>query len=353
MDSVKLQLLVKQPEIHSLSCLALTILISIASLFCCSVWLSGSIFVIGLAVAKKFGMGRSANITSNPSLSGKNVIVTGANCGIGYETAKELAKKGASVTIACRSESRAKAAVDSLKKEISSKDVQIDYMILDLSNLQSVVDFVKNWGDKRVDILINNAGIMQCPYNLSSQGYELQFATNHLGHFLLTNLLLPKIDNDGRIVNLTSMGHIYCSNPIDWRNLADKNSYDPSIAYGNSKIANIYFTSELQNKLKEQGKNTMVFAVHPGVVRTELIRSYSAFAQLIMGPLLFIIARTPNGGAQTSLFCATATKQKLTAGRYYNDCTVATPSVQAQDKAVAKNLWDLSLEFCGDFIKNK
>ena len=184
---------------------------------------------------------------------------------------------------------------------------------------------------------------MQCPYSLSADGYELQFATNHLGHFLLTNLLLPNISNEGRIVNLTSMGHLYCSNPVNWRSLDNKETYDDGIAYGNSKLANIYFTKELQRILKKQNKDILVAAVHPGVVRTDITRSYNAVVRLFIAPLLFIIAKTPKGGAQTSLHCATA--PNIDGGKYYSNCTKSTPSKQAEDVEAAAKLWEISEEF--------
>lgn len=209
---------------------------------------------------------------SKAKLSGKTVIITGANTGIGKETAIDLAKRKADrVILACRNDSLGKKAVEDVKK--ASRNENVEYRHIDLASLASVRKFAQGILDEGipVDILINNAGIMRCPYWKTEDGFEMQFGVNHLGHFLLTNLLLERIKQspNARIVNVSSKAYLRCSG-INFDDINSEKSYDPGKAYGQSKLANILFTKVLAEKLR--GTSVTTNTLHPGVIWTELGR---------------------------------------------------------------------------------
>ena len=206
---------------------------------------------------------------SIPDLSGKTAVVTGANSGIGLETAKALAGKGALVILPVRSEEKGKQASDEITGEFPNAKIEI--IELDLSSLASIKNFANACAEKHddLDILINNAGIMIPPYGKTEDGFELQFGTNHLGHFALTGLLLPMLlkSDSARIVTVSSVAHR--AGNINFDDLTwEQRGYNASKAYGDSKIANLYFTSELARVLK--GTQVTVAAAHPGWTRTNL-----------------------------------------------------------------------------------
>ena len=207
---------------------------------------------------------------SKAMLTGKTVIITGANTGIGIETAVDLAKRGARVILACRDVARGKAAEAEVKERSKSDDVV--FSKLDLSSLQSVREFSERTleEDSRIDILINNAGVMIPPYSTTEDGFELQFGVNHLGHFLLTNLLLERIKKApaGRIITVSSRAH--SGGKINFDDLQSKQSYSRTGAYAQSKLANILFTQSLAKRLR--GTNTTAYSLHPGSVITDLQR---------------------------------------------------------------------------------
>ena len=340
------KILIQQPEVHASIVLYITIAI-LAVRFYFGVFTNlGNfiIFVAGLLITKRLSLGRSVRFTSTPSLNGKTVIITGGNTGIGLETAKQLAKYGAEVFIACRDEGRGKKALEEIKI-YAKKPEKIFFEQLDLASLDNVSKFVKNWGEKKIDILINNAGVMMCPYSLTKDGFELQFGTNHLGHFYLTTSLLDNMNENGRIVNVSSLAHIGAPKNIDWTDLANKKNYNAVTAYAISKISNIYFTTILQEKLNAQRKKISVFAVHPGYVRTELMRHFGPVFRTLLAPLAYLIAKNSFIGAQTSIHCAAAPLDQLHPGEYYFDCEVGTPTKLAQDKQMADSLWKISEDF--------
>jgi len=212
---------------------------------------------------------------SQAKLDGKTVIITGGNSGIGLETAVDLAKRNARVIVACRSvEKGEKAAVDVRKR---SGNDNVVFAQLDLASLDSIRQFAAKILEEepQIDILINNAGVMIIPkHRLTKDGFEMHFGTNHLGHFLLTNLLLDRIKEapSARIVNVSSIGHMYGS--IDFQNLNSERSYSRTTSYANSKLANILFTHSLAKHLR--GTNVTANALHPGAVGTG-IQQHSIF----------------------------------------------------------------------------
>ena len=226
--------------------------------------------VVGLSAFRYFCViGRSCR--SKRRLEGKTAIVTGANTGIGKETAIDLAKRGARVIVACRDPKRGADAVRDIKG--ASKSDEVIMKRLDLASLASVRQFSEEilQEESRIDILINNAGVMLTPYCLTEDGFEMQFGTNHLGHFLLTNLLLDRIKESApsRIVNLSSAAHI--GGNLDFDNMMWANGgYTPWDSYHRSKLANVMFSRELAKRLEGTGVST--YSLHPGVINTELTR---------------------------------------------------------------------------------
>ncbi|XP_060655209.1 retinol dehydrogenase 13-like isoform X2 [Drosophila nasuta] len=276
--------------------------------------------------------------------TGKVVIVTGSNTGIGKETVLELARRGATVYMACRDKSRAEQARLEVIRETNNQN--IFFRELDLASLDSVRKFVDEFKKEqsKLDILINNAGIMHCPRMLTKEGFEMQLGVNHMGHFLLTNLLLDllKKSSPSRIVNVSSLAHV--NGTINFDDLNSEKSYSPRKAYGQSKLANILFTRELAKRL--EGTNVTVNALHPGVVETELIRHVPIFNNPIFGflisPLIWLIFKTPKNGAQTTLYAALDPDLNGVTGLYFSDCKPKEVSAAAKDANAAKRLWEES-----------
>jgi NAD(P)-dependent dehydrogenase (short-subunit alcohol dehydrogenase family) len=209
-----------------------------------------------------------------PDLSGKIIIVTGGNSGLGFESVKAFAMKGAGVVLASRSEDRGERARMEILKEFPG--VKITVMQLDLADLEAVRRFAAEFknGHKKLDVLLNNAGIMMTPYFKTTDGFEGQFGTNHLGHFALTGLLMDILlkTPGSRIVNVSSGAHKRGN--MNFENLQFENgrNYSPTKAYGRSKLANLLFTYELQRRLEAAGKDTIAVAAHPGFALTNLMR---------------------------------------------------------------------------------
>ena len=216
----------------------------------------------------------SWNLDSVETLNGKIIIVTGGNSGLGFEAVKMFASKDAKIIMAARSEERATEAINSIKEEYSSAD--IEFMKLDLSSKESIKSFVKEYKNKytKIDVLLNNAGVMTTPYMLTEDGLELQQGINHFGHFYLTALLfnLVKSTPNSRIVNVSSIAHRF--GKLNFENLQYEkpNSYNKVKAYSRSKLENLLFTYELDRLVKEKGYDVKVLVAHPGVAKTNLGR---------------------------------------------------------------------------------
>ncbi|XP_036390953.1 retinol dehydrogenase 12 [Megalops cyprinoides] len=285
---------------------------------------------------------------SKARLDGKTVLITGANTGIGKETAVDLATRGARVILACRDMSRANAAAGEIRQRSGNGNVVVK--MLDLASLQSVRNLAKDIleNEERLDILINNAGVMMCPKWRTEDGFEMQFGVNHLGHFLLTNCLLDllKRSTPSRIINVSSLAHEKGEIHFDDINL-DKD-YCPQKSYRQSKLANVLFSQELAAHL--EGTGVTVYSLHPGVIRTELGRHFwpmiPLWKRIIFQPLLLLI-KSPWEGAQTTIYCAVEESLEKTSGLYYSDCAPKEAAPQARDAATAKKLWDVSASMVG------
>ena len=285
-----------------------------------------------------------------PDQSGRVAVVTGANTGIGLPTAAELARHGAHVVMACRSRERARAAAD----RIAAGGVagRIDVLELDLADLASVRSFSDALHARfdRLDLLINNAGVMWPPLSRTADGFELQFGTNHLGHFALTARLLDRLTatTGSRVVTVASVAHRFGAIAFDdlqW----ESRPYRPSGAYGQSKLANLLFTYELQRRIERAGVGMLAAAAHPGYTGTDLAR-HNRFVRWV-SPFL---GMAPWQGALPTLFAASATE--VEPGGYYGPDgwgevrgyprRVAS-SAASKDEAVAERLWAVSEELVG------
>lgn len=275
-----------------------------------------------------------------PSFAGRTVIVTGANSGLGEVTARELAGRGATIIMAVRNTAKGEKAAANIRG-------LVEVRALDLQDLSSVRQFAD--GVDGADILINNAGIMAAPYSLTKDGFESQIGTNHLGHFALTNLLLPKLSD--RVVTVSSMAH--WPGRIDLADLNYQNRrYSPWLAYSQSKLANMLFTSELQRRLEKAGSPLRALAAHPGYSHTNLQgASGRKLGDAIMSTATRIVATDADFGARQTLYAAS---QDLPGDSfigprfgYVGRTQPVGRSPAARDTETAAALWDLSEQLTG------
>ncbi|XP_041026768.1 short-chain dehydrogenase TIC 32 B, chloroplastic-like isoform X2 [Juglans microcarpa x Juglans regia] len=299
-----------------------------------------------------FGSASTAEeVTEGIDASNLTAIVTGGASGIGLETVRVLALRKAHVIIAARNTEAANAAKELILED--NKTARVDVLKLDLCSVKSIRAFVDNFIalDVPLNILINNAGVMFCPFQLSQDGIELQFATNHLGHFLLTNLLLEKMKQtarttgiEGRIVNLSSIAHHHSyAHGIRFKRINDSIGYSNKKAYGQSKLANILHANELSRRFQEEGINITANSVHPGLIMTPLMR-HSALLMRILKVFTYFLWKDVPKGAATSCYVALHPNLKGVTGNYYVDCNEMGPSALAKDQVLAKKLWDFSDE---------
>lgn len=259
-------------------------------------------------------MSTNWNTTNIPSQKGKIFLITGANSGLGLGTTKALVKKGALVVMAIRNIDKGKEAINEILQE--TPDAKLDILQVDLSDLNSVKQFAKKFRSKydKLDVLINNAGIMMPVQRIETkQGFEGQFGTNHLGHFVLTSELFDLIEKtpNSRIVTLSSLSAKMKAGNIYWDDLQFKKSYDKMNSYSQSKLANMMFGLELDNKLKEAGSNTISVLAHPGFTATNLTRHMGLRGKI----LNFLMAQKLEMGILPSLRAATDTHAK--SGEFY------------------------------------
>ncbi|NWH80251.1 RDH12 dehydrogenase, partial [Piaya cayana] len=280
-------------------------------------------------------------------LDGKVAIITGANTGIGKETARDLARRG-KVIVACRDTAKAEAAASEIRAETGNEQVIVRK--LDLADTNSIREFAEKFlaEEKELHILINNAGVMLCPYSKTADGFEMHLGVNHLGHFLLTFLLLEclKRSAPARIVNVSSLAHH--GGRIRFHDLHGEKSYNRGLAYCHSKLANVLFTRELARRLQGKSQRRAGFtanALHPGSVHSELVRH--SFVMTWLWKIFSFFLKTPWEGAQTSIYCAVAEELDSVTGQYFSDCQPAYVSPRGRDDETAKKLWSVSCELLG------
>ena len=277
-------------------------------------------------------------------LTNRTFIVTGANTGIGKITARELARRGARVILACRSRDKTQPVIDEIVRDTGNNAVE--FIALDLGDLASVRRCAEEILARDIPIhgLVNNAGLAG-QRGTTKDGFEIQFGTNHLGHYLFTRLLLDRIKKSGgaRIVNVASEAHYNVKHGIDWAALHEPTKTTTAMKeYGVSKLANVLFTKELARRL--DGSDVTTYALHPGVVATDVWRRVPRPIAWVMKKFMW----TPEQGAQTSLRCATAEDLRGETGRYYDkDGKERKPNKLAEDPELAKELWVKSAEWTG------
>jgi NAD(P)-dependent dehydrogenase (short-subunit alcohol dehydrogenase family) len=249
------------------------------------------------------------NVSDIPDLGGRVAVVTGANSGLGYVTARELARRGAQVVLACRSERRGAAAADRIVAEVPG--ARAECARLDLGDLASVREFAEALPYERLDLLVNNAGVMALPYGTTADGFETQFGVNHLGHFALTGLLLPVLlaTPGARVVTVSSMMHALAN--IDPADLNSERRYRRWTAYARSKTANLLFTHELARRLRAAGADVVAAAAHPGYAATNLQTAGPRaegrrVAERLMTAGNRVFAQSAEAGALPTLYAATA-----------------------------------------------
>ena len=290
-----------------------------------------------------------------PDLTGKVAIVTGANSGIGFEAARELARKGAATVLACRSAERGQRALDALQAEVPAAAAAL--MELDLASLDSIGRFAEAFRERheRLDLLINNAGIMAIPYARTADGFESQLGVNHLGHFALTGQLVDLIAATpaARVVNVSSAAHRNAS--LDFGNLLYENGgYSPMRAYGRSKLANLLFTRELQRRFDAAGVDALALAAHPGFSETGLAVHLRRGWQAPVMLLISLLSQSAARGALPTLRAAADPDAR--GGQYYGPHGImgirgfpvaVKPGAAACDGDAAHRLWEASEELTG------
>ena len=284
--------------------------------------------------------------------SGRTIVITGANTGLGYEAARALSARGARVVIACRSRQKAEDAIARIEEQ--NGPVDVSFVPLDLGDLSSVRHCAEQLqSEEKIDVLINNAGIMVPPYELTKDGFESQFGVNHLGPFALTGLLLEKLAEtpSSRVINTSSIAHN--AGKIHFKDINAEHHYSAAARYGMSKLANLLFSYELQRRLEAAGLPVLSVACHPGIASTDLSRYMPGFlarANELVQPLF----NTAAAGAWPTL-CA-AVSEQVVGGEYYgpaNRFGTAGPAKRvrsnraSRDIRVAERLWNLSVEMTG------
>jgi len=295
------------------------------------------------------------NLGKIPSQNGRIAIVTGANNGIGFETTVGLAKVGFKVVMACRNMEKAASAMANIKQKLPGAD--LDILPLDLSDLNSVREFAQQFTERyqKLDILVNNAGVMTTSGQKNTAGIELQFATNHLGHFVLTSLLIDHMPDDkhSRIVSLSSIAHR--SARIHFDDIECNNGNGFGAAYGQSKLACLMFGDELNQRLNKSGSKIQSLIVHPGVSDTALFDEMSwiqSFMFKVLGPFL---SHSNQKAAVPALYAVLSNDIEggdflgpTGMGGLKGKLGIAKRSQYSKDEQVAAKLWDLSAELCGN-----
>ena len=281
--------------------------------------------------------------TDTSSLQDRVVVVTGANVGIGFETAASVAARGGTAVLVCRDRAKGDRAVDAIRQRSAGGRVELVHLDLaDFASVRGCAEELQTRWD-RLDVLVNNAGGFWTQRQVTEQGFEQTFGVNHLGPFLLTQLLLDRLRSSApsRIVNVSSIGHRFVRS-MNWDDLELERGYDAAVAYGQSKLANILFTRELARRLPADVVTANV--CHPGSVRTGLGRDGDATG--FMGTVVFGLLRpfylSPARGAKTSIYLSTAPEVAGQTGGYYVRRRRHRPSAAARDDDAARRLWEVS-----------
>jgi NAD(P)-dependent dehydrogenase (short-subunit alcohol dehydrogenase family) len=283
-----------------------------------------------------FGYGSTADeVTAGVDLSGKSVLVTGVSSGLGRETARVLARRGARVLGAARTADKARAALEGT----ADGAVPLACELSEPASVRACVEEAQRLGGE-ISCIVCNAGVMALPKLEQAHGYELQFFTNHVGHFLLVTGLLPRLAAHARVVVVSSSAHQSAPpEGIQLDNLSGERGYSPWLAYGQSKLANILFAKELARRLPAgQTAN----AVHPGVIATNLVRNMNGVLRAVWAVASPIGMKNVAQGAATQCYVAGHPAVASVSGEYFVDCNVAQPSHLARDAALARRLWDES-----------
>lgn len=274
----------------------------------------------------------------------KVCIVTGANTGIGLETARGLSEMNATVIMACRNRERGEAALAGITS--GSKSSSVELMLLDLASQQSIRDFAAAFKERhdRLDVLVNNAATVPGKRELTVEGLEMQFGANHIGAFLLTHLLLDllKTTAPSRVVNVASTVHHGAR--MDFEDLQAEQKYEFFRVYGQSKLANVLFTCELARRL--EGTGVTANCLHPGVVRTKILRDVRGPLGLIIKYGTYLLS-SPRSGAKTSVYLASSPEVDGASGKYFVKCREAESSERSRDEADARRLWEISEQLAG------
>ncbi|CAB9531776.1 Dehydrogenase/reductase SDR family member on chromosome X homolog [Seminavis robusta] len=304
------------------------------------------------------------------TLNGKVVVITGASTGLGLESAKALAKGGATVVLTARSEKKGATATDVVKQYLQAEGVQNDKLytvLLDLDDLANVKSFParfeKALGEgTKIDVLMNNAGVMAIPdRQITKDGYERTFQSNHLGHFALTAKLTPYLKSDARIINVSSLAYQMAGKGLDLDNLNGEKEYSQWGSYGQSKLENILFTQELQRRADAEGISLTATSLHPGAVNTDLARNMMGGEKVwyekkergptnamenILQATINKTLLTPEQGAATQVYLA-ATNDAEEKGKFYSDLKPQKLPAFATDEQMAKALWEQSEQLSG------
>ncbi|KAG8228466.1 hypothetical protein J437_LFUL009331 [Ladona fulva] len=305
-------------------------------------------YIIGLVVAvvtciRSYMGGQDCPTAER--IDGKRVIITGSSSGMGYQTALQLASRGGEIMLACRDMTGANTAAKRITRKV--KDAKIIVKKIDLSSLHSIHQFVETLDWESVDILINNAGIAFCPFEKTEEGFEQHFVSNYLGHFLLTHLLLPKLEAapNARVINVSSQAHM--AGDINLSDLNRETNYTAREAFGQSKLALVLMAREMAKRMK--GSTVTVNALNPGLVRsTRHMRrsplSSSIIIKFAVYPWMWLLMKNPAQGAQTSIYLSVAPELSDVTGRYFSDCQAVDPSQCAQDENLAADLYEKSCQ---------
>lgn len=294
-----------------------------------------------------FGYGSTAEqVTEGISLDGKTILVTGCNSGLGQEAMRVLALRGARVVGTARTLEKAKAACDA----VTGKTVPLACELSDPASVRACVEEVKRQ-DIKLDAIICNAGIMALPKLEKAHGYELQFFTNHIGHFILVTGLLDQLTEAGRVVMLSSDAHKQApKGGIEFDNLDGSKGYSSFRSYGQSKIANILFAKELARRFA--GTKKTANSLHPGVIQTNLARHVNPLLSVLFAVLGPLALKSVPQGAATEVYIATSPALAGVSGQYFVNSNVGNPRSDANDEALAKKLWEVSEKIVADLAKS-